>query len=76
MDHAALAAVFFALVERHGGSVDVGPHYNEDAGPIRLILQFAGVTVEVGGATIVATVAEAQAQLDQLRAILRGEATE
>jgi hypothetical protein len=73
MDRAALAAIFFALVEEHGGSVDIGPHYDEEIGPVRIILQIAGVSVEAAGETIAQAFVEARDQLDLLSRILHGE---
>lgn len=75
MDRAALADILFALIEQHGGSVSIDPHWNED-GSLRIVLQIAGVSAEGAGETVEAAFVEARAQLDTLRAILHGEALE
>jgi hypothetical protein len=74
MDQAALAAVFFALIEAHGGSADIRPHYDEESGQVRIILQIAGVSVEAAGESIAAAFMAARDQLDLLGQILHGEA--
>jgi hypothetical protein len=75
MDRVALTDIFFALVEGHGGSVDISPHYDE-SGQVRIILQIVGVSVEAAGESIAAAFIEARDQLDLLSQILHGEAAE
>jgi hypothetical protein len=74
MDRAALADILFALVEGHGGSADIQPHYDEDLGQVRITLQIFGVSAEGAGETIAEAFRAARDQLDQLSQILHGAA--